>query len=177
MKNLIERTSKILGVLLFVGVINLNKCHVFAQQSTMPSSVVKESFNNEFESAINTTWQKIGPVQRARFSQNGEFWVAYLSERGSLIASGRNISYDQLPIMVQKELKPARKTFEIKYGALEQGSIYEMVKDGVTEYYIPLNNKNRAMLLKASSGGGIVVAKNRKINTPTVATSELLAKH
>ena len=137
---------------------------VIAQQ-IIPTTKANESLNRHFENASNINWMKSNAIYCATFSYQKESWIAFIDNDGNLVAKGRRISQSQLPLLVQSGLIPLKQSFEKKMGALSAGCIYEMVKSGTTEYFIPLENDNHYLALKSYSDGNIVVASKRKKST------------
>lgn len=149
---------------------------VFAQPVVSPAEKVKKSLKVHFENATSVTWSKYNPLHYATFSYNDESWIAFIDSDGKLVTSGRRISTNQLPIVVQRRLHTLLDTYEKKFGALKSGCIYEMVKSDATEYFIPFENDHHYVTFISRSDGDLVVAAKGKKSPPLEIQKNIMAK-
>jgi hypothetical protein len=144
----------------------------YASGSDFPSQKVKENFMTRFQDAENIKWEKAGPLYYATFSNAGESWIAFLQKEGSIVATGRRISFKNLPLLVQQNVQPVLRRYEKKFGAFQQGCIYEMTQSGITDYFIPFENDNYTLALQSTSNGTVtVVAKKAKHKSAVIETN------
>jgi hypothetical protein len=116
----------------------------FAKNNEGISNEITTSFNKDFVSATNVSWNKQKDFTKATFTMNNQVMFAYYDESGSLIASARNILSEQLPINLMNDLKKG-------YGNYWISELFEMDRDGQASYYVTLENADETLILKSSS--------------------------
>jgi hypothetical protein len=116
----------------------------FAKNNEGISNEITTSFNKDFVSATNVSWNKQKDFTKATFTLNNQIMFAYYDEGGSLIASARNILSEQLPINLLNNLKK-------DYGNYWISELFEMDKDAQTSYYVTLENADEKLILKSTS--------------------------
>lgn len=117
---------------------------------------VERSFKKEFASAKLTSWSKVSNLFKAEFTMNGQVMFAYLNEEGEVVGIYRNILSDQLPIQLLTELKDDYSDYWIT-------TLFEMVKDHGTSYFIALENGTHQLVLKSdNSSNWFVYSKIKK---------------
>lgn len=148
-----------------------------AQDSQQVTASVARSFESEFSGASNIEWTKSGRVFVAKFDYENNFWVAYLTESGDLMASGRKIkSVDQLPLKVREGILDLKSNKERKFGEISTSYAVEMIEQGITKYYVPMENSNISMLVAADTEGYTTIHKKELKHTPNKPAKDLIAK-
>jgi hypothetical protein len=127
----------------------------FAKNNEGISNEITTSFNKDFVSATNVSWNKQKDFTKATFTMNNQVMFAYYDESGNLIASARNILSEQLPINLMNDLKKG-------YGNYWISELFEMDRDGQASYYVTLENADETLILKSSSFNGWSTYKRSK---------------
>ncbi len=101
--------------------------------------------------------------------------IAYFSKMGELIVSGRKISFNQAPRLVQDGLERIKKSHENKNGKLSVIHVYELNEDGEIGYYVNMGNSNLYLAVKSDNRGSCRIIKkvnseNGKLSAPTVVS-------
>ena len=115
-----------------------------SDDNTNVSTVVLKSFERSFKQASNINWTISENLYKADFSLNNQQIAAYFDAEGELIAVTRNILSQQLPIMLQANLKTDYKEFWIS-------ELFEVANEGGTTYYVTLEDSNNKIVLKSAS--------------------------
>jgi hypothetical protein len=116
----------------------------FAKNNEGISNEITTSFNKDFVSATNVSWNKQKDFTKATFTMNNQVMFAYYDQSGDLIASARNILSEQLPINLMNDLKKGYSNYWIS-------ELFEMDKEGQAFYYVTLENADETLILKSSS--------------------------
>ena len=117
---------------------------VFAGVPEITDKVVA-AFNNQFPSATETEWSTGSNYYKASFLYNNNYVNAYYSPEGDFLATLRNISSVDLPILLQASLKKDYSSFWVS-------DLYEMSKQEGSNYFITLENADQKIVLKSSNG-------------------------
>jgi hypothetical protein len=166
------KNNIIIGAALFI--ISLSSS--VAQDGTVKASVSK-SFEKSFTGALDAKWTACAKsTSLVQFRYMDKPWVAYFNHEGKLITSGRKISTHELPVIVQNGMHSQKARTENKYGALTAGAIYEMVTDGVTEYYVPLGNTKIHLMIAVRTDGSVVIKSRRKASESAKSPKEVIAR-
>ncbi len=118
---------------------------LFAAEETEVNSVVLNAFKNQFTNASDVEWNTGSNYFKASFLYNNNFVNAYYSTEGDFIATTRNISSVNLPMLLQTSLKQ-------KYNNYWISDLYELAKPESTTYFITLENADQKIILKSSGG-------------------------
>ncbi len=147
------------------------------QTKSEPSPLITASFNRQFKEATDVKWDKTGNLSFAKFHYQKDLTIAYFDGSGSLVAKGRKIREDQLPIRLHADLLAAKSECEEKSGALAVGNIFEYLNDSDdTQYVTSLENNNEYFVVGTVNGKMIVRSKSKKdANTPGI-TKDIIAK-
>lgn len=108
------------------------------------SKSVESSFKKEFVGAVPTNWTKSNNLYRVQFVLNGQTMFAYLNEAGRLVGMYRNVTSDQIPLLLSNKLKE-------RYPAYWITSLYETVKNGESNYYVTLENADEQVTYKSDA--------------------------
>lgn len=139
--------------------------NTFAQQIVKPTSIVNKTFTAAFEKAVNVKWRIQNSVFIAAFTNNQEPSLAFIDEKGLLLAQGREIPSIYLPLAVKNGMEPVQARLDKKYGTLELGIAYEVISnDGMINYYILFKNNTNTMVVVADNNGYTTVGKAKLNN-------------
>lgn len=116
---------------------------------------ILSAFQKEFSFVKNVRWQEEGTLVRVNFLLNDQGITAWYNSVAELVATARNILYNQLPISVIR-------SFDKQYAGAEIFAITELNRNDETWYQIQVNKKDKKYLLKASPSGNIIMLKKIK---------------
>jgi hypothetical protein len=119
------------------------------------SEKITASFNRDFVSAQNVSWEQERNFSKATFNLNNQVLFAYYSSTGELLAVVRNILSDRLPLALLVDLKKNYKDYWIS-------DLFEMATDNQTLYYMSLSNGNETLVLKSDDANQWSVYKTLK---------------
>jgi hypothetical protein len=105
------------------------------------------SFHSTFAQACGVTWSLSNDLYKADFNLNGQYASAFYDVSGTLVATSRNISSTQLPIMLQASLKKDYAEYWIS-------DLFEMTNQDGTRYYITLENGDTKLILNSATHTG-----------------------
>ncbi|HEY0743613.1 MAG TPA: hypothetical protein VGD40_19235 [Chryseosolibacter sp.] len=160
----------IIGAVLFI----LSLASAYAQDI---NASITASFEKNFAGATNIRWTPCPKkISLAQFGYMGKAWLAYFDHQGKLVSSGRRLTIHELPVVVQNGLRFKKQLFENKYGAIATGTIYEMLTDNITEYYIPLQNHKIRFMIAVQSNGTVIVKSKKKLSDQPKSPEGVLAR-
>ena len=123
----------------------------FSFAADAPVSVSKNiviSFNKEFTNAHDVKWESHADFIKAEFSINDIVLYAYYNQSGDLIAVSRNISPNQLPLVLLTSLK---KQFSSGYWVSD---LFEIETEAGTSYYATFESADQTIVLKSDGISG-----------------------
>jgi hypothetical protein len=129
----------------------------FANTGKSVSALVKQSFQREFAGAQSVSWEVISDkdIFHASFIYNNERLNAYFDAEGTLLATGRYVKQENLPMLVTKGVAVRYK----QYNVLEA---IEFVTGNETSYIIKLDNEKVSMYVQAHNDGSTTLLKKEK---------------
>jgi len=128
----------------------------FASGKLPVNEKVMQAFKKEFSNASNATWSIIeAGLYRVTFTYNNITADAYFDGEGTLVATGRDINENQLPLVVSKALNS-------KYAGADVQHVIEYTFNNETEYLITLGTDRGTQIIKASAGGDLQLFKKIK---------------
>lgn len=127
----------------------------FANDLSGVSEKVIASFQKDFTSAKDVSWETSQAYVKATFTINDQVMFAYYSQDAELLAVTRNILSSQLPINLMSELKK-------KYNDYWISDLFEMASKNATSYYVSLENADQTIVLKSTGTNGWEVYKKDK---------------
>ena len=136
-------------VLAVVFVMSLGVVSVFANDI---DAKALESFKNQFPTATETEWSTGSDCYKVSFFYNNNYVNAYYSFEGIFLATIRNISSVNLPMMLQTSLKNDYAKFWIS-------DLYELAKYEGSSYYATIENADQKIVLRSSNGSEWTVHK------------------
>jgi len=113
------------------------------------------AFTNQFTNASDVEWSAGNDFYKATFLYNSNYVMAYYNTEGDFVATIRNITSGNLPLMLQTKLKNNYSDYWIT-------NLYELSKNEGTSYYITLENADQKIILK--SAGDIDWTVHKKSN-------------
>lgn len=117
---------------------------------------ILSSFKKEFSFAENVQWRSADNIAFATFSISGKWFTAYFHRDGELLATTRNMLFDELPLTVMQAVSK-------KYCPGDAVGIYEWQSGTETFYFMTINSKKAESKIKVSTDGQVeVVKKTRK---------------
>ena len=146
--------KKFLFTIITTALISLSS---FANEAAEVNQKVISTFHKEFAQAKNVEWQQSNGLNKATFSLNGKVLFAFYTNAGELIAVSRNLTSDQLPIVLTSELKNDFEGFWIS-------DLFELSSNGQTSYYVTLENANQKLVLESIGLQGWQTFKKEKKN-------------
>ena len=131
----------------------------FANTGKSVNALVKQSFQKEFAGAQSVSWEVISNkgLFHAAFIYNNERLNAYFDSEGTLLATGRYIKQENLPMLVTKGIGIRYKNFNV-VESIEYVTGYE------TSYIITLENEKVSISIQAFNDGSTTVIKKEKKN-------------
>ena len=130
-------------LILFLASFLMTLSVTFAQNiKPVPTSIVNE-LHQEFKNASNVQWKTTDNYYKASFTVDGNPLDAFYSFEDQLIAVSRNITLEQLPMSLIKELKNKAATNQVT-------ELFELLTDRGTEYFITFKNNKESKTYKSS---------------------------
>ncbi len=126
------------AILLTIGTTFANKLY-----SEIPNQILNE-FKKEFVQASNVNWETKANHYKVKFNLNEQNIEAFYSLEGNLLGVTRNMSFNQLPLHLQKDIKE-------KYVGYSITDLFELSTANGTEYVITFENGSKKISLKGSS--------------------------
>jgi hypothetical protein len=116
----------------------------FATEVPSATSAAITSFDKDFNKATQVEWQHSGAYEKVSFFLDSQFFSAYYTTDGELIAVIRNIISEQLPLKLLLELKK-------DYSGLWISGLFEVINGTDDDYYVTLENADESLILKAKA--------------------------
>jgi hypothetical protein len=102
----------------------------------------EQAFKKDFSTAKDIKWEVAGTFRKVTFSIGQEVIQAYYSENGNLISVVRNITSEQLPLILLLEIK-------MKYTSFWITNLSEVVNGNEHAYYLTLENADKVVIMKS----------------------------
>src|SRR5258708_1316407 len=170
-----QNTMKKIVVLTVLSLISLGT--LYGQSKVEPSPAIAAEFNKQFAEASNVSWEKAGELSLAKFHFQQNYLVAYFNTTGNLIATGRKIGADQLPMKGHEDLLAIKRERQKKWGGLTVGNIFEYPEDSdCTQNVTSLDDERERIVGGTVNGKSTLLSKTKKNITAPVAIQPLIAK-
>lgn len=118
----------------------------FAAGNPVPEAIVKD-LNQNFSNASDVRWSATNSYYKASVNMQGKFLEVFYNTDGSFIGISRNITVDQLPLALIKDVQ-AEKSYA--YVA----ELFELVTEQAgTEYYITYKNALETKVYRGAADG------------------------
>jgi hypothetical protein len=122
--------------------IAVSTLSAFAGEEKVKPEVLN-AFKNEFNTAKDVEWTVGSNYYMATFNYNDKYVFAYYTPDGILLGLSHYISPAQLPMALQNSLKKDYSDYWVS-------DLFEVAKNGKTEYYITLEDADRKIVLRSS---------------------------
>ena len=129
--------------LLFIMVTLSSFAAKSAPKADPITPVVLESFQTTFREANEVNWTESKYFFKAEFLFNGQYISAFFTKGGLLIATAKNLVFNELPLFLQINFRESYNDYWIT-------DLFEMTKDGETTYYMTLENADQKLVLNSS---------------------------
>ncbi len=134
--------KKILVILTMVA--SFYTATTYAKPTT--PTVVAQALQTQFTDAKNVRWSEVNNLYKAQFVLNDQTITAYFDGEGKLVASARDITAFQLPILLQTDLKNSFAKYNVS-------NIMEVDNEDGVAYYVTADNGSKTIQLKSSDYG------------------------
>ena len=116
----------------------------FAADVKVSPSVLR-TFQTTFSNASEVQWTTVDVLYRAEFIVEGEKAIAFFSmENGSLVATSRYITVQDLPGVLRSSLKARAADASIV-------EVFEVHSNGAVNYYATIKQDDKKIVVKADS--------------------------
>lgn len=116
----------------------------FAADVKVSPSVLR-TFQTTFSNASDVQWTTADVLYRAEFTVEGERAIAFFSmENGSLVATSRYITVQDLPAVLRSSLKTRAAGANIM-------EVFEVHSNGALNYYVTIRQDDKKVILKSDS--------------------------
>jgi len=113
---------------------------------------IQKAFEDLYPASLKPTWRYVNGVYLASFTRGSENVTAYFNEDGELIGTAKYISPSNLPAAV-------RKTISDEFGDSYIRSTVVSTLDGLTNYYLMLENNKRTVYVRIDELGSYDTVK------------------
>jgi hypothetical protein len=103
-----------------------------------------QSFKSTFAEASEVNWSVSSNLYKADFTLNGQYASVFYEADGSLVATSRNVSSLQLPIILQASLRKDYASYWIS-------DLIEVTNDDGISFFVTLQNGDNKLILKGSA--------------------------
>ena len=143
-----------LVILLTFGVVTTQ-----AAEGDRVTTALQASLQKSFAGAKILKWSELGSsdLLYASVLYNNERMNAYFDGNGNLIASGRFIKAESLPLIVSKSLNE-------KYAGATIIDVVEYIEKEGTSYLVTIHSNSKEMVIHSFTDGSSYVFKKSKIN-------------
>ena len=142
-------------ILIAVALLAGTFTKTFAAEVPAVQPTVLKSFKTTFTTATEVGWSTTQDLYKADFALNGRYVTAYYNSDGTMAALIRHIGVNELPVILQTEMKNACKGQWVS-------DVLEVTNDNGVQYYVTLENAGSKVVLKSSSATWTTFSKDRK---------------
>lgn len=130
----------------------------FASENETINKQVRQSFEKEFSGAQYVNWEPIGTSElyHVTFVLKNERLNAYFDSEGQLLAMGRYVKQESLPLLISQKLDQKYKGHQIL-------DVIEFIADNETSYIVRLQDQEKQLYVRAYYDGTTSVLKKSKI--------------
>ena len=138
------------------AIVMLFATSAFAMGGENVSAKVKAAFENDFSKAKKVNWEKADDFYFVSFTLNEVNVDAAYNESGELVGTSRRISAELMPLSISLAIAEKYADYQLDKTAIE------LTYEGLTRYYINVENKSQVFKLKCYSNGTIEVERKIK---------------
>ena len=102
------------------------------------------------------TWEKADDFYFASFLLNNVKVDAAYNEEGELVGTSRRITAEQMPLSISLAIAEKYAGYQLDKTAVE------LTYEGLTRYYVTVENESQVLQLKCYSDGEIMVERKTK---------------
>lgn len=126
---------------------------------------VTHGFEREFKDVPHVIWQKVhNDVWLSRFENNGEHRIAYFGNDGTMILTGKKISFATTPVRVQNRIERVLCK-NASLGALSVTETYEIARGHGKEYFVNIGDgKSTAFSYLINNDGSYTLLHRKNLN-------------
>src|SRR5690606_27893349 len=123
---------------------------------------IENKFNQSlavsFSGAESVSWSSVRNtgIYQASFYLNDQRFHAYFNEEAELMATVRFVSEQNLPLHILQSISG-------EYNGYVVAEVAEMVKDGITTFYITLNDSSKEIMIESNDKGSLKKINSKKI--------------
>ena len=139
---------------LVIAVSTLSTLSSYASETKVTAKVL-DAFKTEFNSASEVEWTVGDNYYVATFTYNEKYVFAYYNAEGILLGLTHYITTADLPMGLQNSLKKDYNDYWVS-------DLFEVAKNGRTEYYVTLENAGKKVVLQATGNAWEEYKKIRK---------------
>jgi hypothetical protein len=119
---------------------------------------IQNALEKEFAGANSISWEVLdNSIYQATFHYNEQLLNAFFDQDGNLVATGRDIKENVMPLLVYRAIKE-------KYHDYAITDVVELTTQGETSYILTLENEKTKLIVRAYDAGTINVFKKEKKN-------------
>ena len=107
------------------------------------SPTAQQSFKRSFVQAKDVRWVKRDDFYRVDFQLNSQYITAFYSPEGKFVAATRNVTSEQLPMLLQTHIKKHHADYWIS-------DLFEFSNDQEVTYFLTLENADVKLVLQSS---------------------------
>jgi hypothetical protein len=149
--------KKLITIATAITMLLSTSSFVAGEENADLNASVKASFNKEFSTATEISWQKKNEVLFASFTINNSQAEAAYNENGELLALSRQISYTQLPLSISVAIAEKYEGYKVATNATE------ITYEGQTNYYINVSDGKEILRLRSPVNGSINIDSKKKL--------------
>ncbi|OLY93832.1 hypothetical protein SAMN05444008_111130 [Cnuella takakiae] len=129
-----------------IAIMLLTTTTIAATGNTVPEAIVKD-LNQHFTNVSEVRWSATNNYYKASLNMQGKFMEVFYNLDGSFIGISRNITLDQLPLALIKDVQAEKANAYV-------AELFELVTDQAgTEYYITYKNGLETKVFRGAGDG------------------------
>lgn len=142
-------------ILALAVIISLTSTAVAAGKNSISESVLR-SFNKEFSTATNVNWEEVGyGLSHATFVYNNIAVEAFFTGDGVLLATGRAIDKNSLPLLLSRNINRRFPDANIV-------NVVEFTYENELQYLITVDGQKSKQTLRVYSNGDFDIFRKEK---------------
>lgn len=143
---------------ILIVIITFVSSAVFANNDPVVNQKFETAFKKHFPATTVQSWENDGNLTIAYFWENKTKYKAYFDTDANLLATGRYLTADLLPLTVGRELSK-------KFGSFGNVGVLEVSKtDADTFYYLKVPYKDKLQTIRVYPSGAYEIIGEEKYN-------------